>query len=289
MIVDESPFKQWPASPAALNWSALMGLSHLGILFVIAAGLGQGGGQNDYYAGLTAAGRELSTKLDLFQQSLVTIGPSPSVGRGIYQQSNGIMYDLIYFQQQVKRQVSRDDLYIAYDKMDGKLETLLGDLKAFEKWDPALRMMAKQVISANHDVQFALAGGGDNAPRKGQAAYRQTLVILDRVGNLENLVRFVFDEQASLPAWNAEFKALRQSIADLQSAQKNKASKDEAKAKFQQTDQAWEKLVTRFKALNEDQQLLLRLGFGQVDQIFARLAPLFGIDNRRAPLKADFS
>lgn len=266
-----------------------MGLGHLGILFVIGAGLGQGGGQNDYYASLSAAGRELYTKLDLFQQSLVTIGPSPSVGRGIYQQSNGIVYDLIYFQQQVKCQVSRDDLYIAYDKMDGKLETLLGDLKAFEKWDPALRMMAKQVISANHDVQFALAGGGDNTARKGQAAYRQTLVLLDRVGNLENLARFVFDEQASLPAWNSDFKGLRQSIADLQSAQKNKASKDDVKAKFQQTDQAWEKLVTRFKALNEDQQLLLRLGFGQVDQIFARLAPLFGIDNRRAPLKADFS
>src|SRR5262245_3332634 len=266
-----------------------MGLGHLSLALILSATLGQGGDQSDYFAGLTAAARELSTKLDLFQQSLVTIGPSPSVGRGIYQQSNGIMYDLIYFQQQVKRQVGRDELYIAYDKMDGKLETLLGDLKAFEKWDPALRMMAKQVVSANHDVQFALAGGSQDAARKGKAAYRQTLVLLDRVGNLENLVRFVFDEQDSLPAWNADFKALRQSIADLQSAQKSKGSKDEMKAKFQQADQTWEKLVNRFKAVNEDQQLLLRLGFGRTDQVFARLAPMFGVDNRRPALKADFS
>src|SRR5262249_14285849 len=219
------------------------------------------------------------------------IGPSPSVGRGIYKQSNGIMYDLIYFQQQIKQQASRDALYIAYDKMDGKLETLLGDLKAFEKWDPALRMMAKQVISANHDVQFALAGGGDNAERKGKAAYRQTLVLLDRVGNLENLVRFVFDEQDSLTAWNADFKALRQAIAALQSARQGKVSnnKEHLKAQFQQADQAWEKLVNRYKALHEDQQLLLRLGFGRCDQVFARLAPMFGVENRRAPLKTDFS
>lgn len=266
-----------------------MGSCHLGVVLLVGASLGQAGGDQNYYAGVSASARELATKLDLFQQSLVTIGTSPSLGRGIYKQSMAIVYDLIYFQQQVKQQVSRDALYIAYDKMDGKLETLLGDIKLMEKWDPALRMMAKQVIAANHDVQFALAQTDATPARKSQAAYRQTLLALNRTDSLTNLVRFVFDEDDSLVQWNADLKALSQAIAQLQQVQKDKSSAADMKAQFQATDQAWEKLVTRFKSQSEQQQLLLRLSFGRTDQVFARLAALFGIQNRRAALPADFS
>ena len=262
-----------------------MGSCHLSILLVAGAGLGQG---EDYYASVTAAARELNRQLQYFQQTFVTI-PGPPMGRGLYKQSDKIIYDLIYFQQQVQRKADREALYIAYDKMDGKLETMLGDVKDLEKWSDALRMVAKDVISANHDLHFALFGGEGGPARKGQAAYRQTLVLMQKTEVLQNLLRFVFDEQDSLTEWNAAVKELRQQIVVLKDLQKaKKPSADDLKAQFQKTDAAWEKLVSKFKDQTEDIQLMLRLRFGQVDQVFARLAPLFGVKNRRPPLKADF-
>jgi len=263
-----------------------MSSCHLSILLVAGAGLGQG---DDYYASVADAARELSRQLDYLQQTFVSI-PGPPMGRGLYKQSDKIIYDLIYFRQQVKKKVAREELYIVYDKMDGKLETFLSDVDDLEKWTPALRMVAKQVISANHDLQFALSGGDGAPARKGQAAYRQTLVLANKTETLLNLVRYVFDEQESLPQWNAGFKELQQHITALQKLQKTKKpSADDLKAQFEKTDQAWEKLVAKFKDQTEDLQLMLRLRFGQVDQVFARLAPMFGVKNRRPPLKAEFA
>jgi hypothetical protein len=149
-----------------------------------------------------------------------------------------------------------------------------------------LRMVAKQVIAANHDVQFALFGG--DSGRKSDVAYRQTLLLLNRLETLEALASFVFEGQDALAQWNADFKTLRGQIAELQKLQKAKASADDLKAQFQKTDQAWETIVGRFKGLTDDLRLLLRLRVGQVDQVFGRLAPLFGVTDRRPPLKTDF-
>jgi hypothetical protein len=210
------------------------------------------------------------------------------MGRGLYQQSDRIGYDLIYFQQQVQQKAAREMLYIAYDKVEQGLQTMLGDIKGLEKWDPALRMVAQQLIAANHDLQFAVSGGDGSPARKSQVAYRQTLLLLSRLDTLEALARFVFEDQNALAQWNADFKALRGQLAELQKLQQSKASPEDLKAQFQKTDQAWETIVGRFKGLTEDLRLMLRLRVGQVDQVFARLAPLFGVTDRRPPLKTNF-
>jgi len=81
------------------------------------------------------------------------------MGRGLYMQCDNVMGDLIYFQQQLKRNVSREQLLINFDTMDAKLDQLLNDIKGFENWDTALRMVARRVQGAQHDLQFALASG----------------------------------------------------------------------------------------------------------------------------------
>src|SRR5262245_42548831 len=173
--------------------------SHLAILFLTAA-LGQGpADQDDYYSATTAAARELATQLEALTRSFVNI-PGPPEGRGLYKQADGIGYDLIYFRQQLKRKVSREELYTAFDKVDGKLNTLLEGLEPFEKWVPAVRMTARRVKAAQHDLQFALAGGESSPARQSDALYRQTLVLLTRAEDLEGMVRYVFEEQDSLPA-----------------------------------------------------------------------------------------
>src|SRR5262245_63340117 len=107
-------------------------------------------GQGDYYGPIAASAQELAQQLDYFQRALYTI-PGPPMGRGLYKQSDRIVYDLIYFQQQVQQKAAREMLYIAYDKVEQGLQTMLGDIKGLEKWDPALRMVAQQVTAANHD------------------------------------------------------------------------------------------------------------------------------------------
>jgi len=145
------------------------------------------------------------------------------------------------------------------------------------------------VRSAEHDLQFSLFGGdGAPAAKKADVAYRQTLVLLTRSEDLQNMVRFVFDEMDSLPRWNADFRELHRAIVELQRLEKTKGAAGDVKTQFLATDERWEKLVTKFKELPEDQHLLLRVYFGQVDQVFARLARIVGVTNRRASLKADF-
>ena len=240
-------------------------------------------GGDDFRAAATGAARELSRQLFFFQNTISLI-PGPPGGRGLYQQCDTVQGDLQYFQQQLKRQVSREELFLNFDKMDAKLTQLLGDIKNFEKWDTALRTVAKRVLAAEHDLQFALSIGDGTPARAGQAAYRQTLALLTRSENFANMVRYVFDEQAVLQQWNADLAGFNQAIKEFQSLQNKKAPAADLKNQLLTANQAWEKLVARLKALPQGQSLLLQSDGAQVDQVLFRLAPLIGIKDRRAPL-----
>lgn len=264
-----------------------MGSLGIGMLLVGSA-LGQAQGNGTDYEAITASARELARQLEFLQRSFANI-PGPPEGRGLYQQSELIQYDLIYFRQQLKRKVAREDLYLAFDKVDGKVNTLLGDIQGFTNWVPSVKMTSRAVASALHDLHFALSSG-DGAPvRQSQAAYRQTLAALAKIDDLKNMVGFVFDEQDVLKPWMAGFADLRRDMVALQKLQQNKkAAPADLKAQMVQADKAWDKLVGKFKELPEDQHLILRLDFGRVDQVFARLDAMFGIPSRRPNLPADF-
>ncbi len=241
-----------------------------------------GAGGNDVTVPATGAARELSRQLFFLQNTMALI-PGPS--RGLFQQCEVVQGDLIYLQQQLKRQVAREELQLNYDKMESKLQQLLGDIKGIEGWDAALRLVARRVQAADHDLQFALATGPGAQMNAGQLAYRQTLSLLTRSETFANMVRYVFAEQNVLAPWNAELKVLSQNIAELKSLQSAKAAPAEVKNQFLATDQAWAKLVTRLKALPQGQNILLQSDAAQVDQVFFRLSGILGVKERRAPLR----
>jgi hypothetical protein len=236
----------------------------------------------DFRAAATGAARELSKQL-FFLQNTIALIPGPPTGRGLFTQCDAVQGDLGYLQDQLKRNVSREQLQLNFDKMDAKLEQLLGDIKNFEKWDDALRAVVRRVRGAVHDLQFALAPATPSASAP-QLAYRQTLNLLTKSENLAGMVRYVFAEQAPLAQWNADLGALSQAIAKLQGAQNNKAAPDQVKKQFLATDQTWEKMVARLKALPQGQFILLQSDAAQVDQVMFRLAQLFGIKERRAAM-----
>jgi hypothetical protein len=240
-------------------------------------------GGNDFRAAVTGASRELSRQLFFFQNTLSLI-PGPPMGRGLYKQCDDVQGDLIYFQQQLARNVSREQLLLNFDKMDAKLNQLMGDIKNFENWDTALRTVANRVRAADHDLHFALTSGS-GAPAGGpELAYRQTLALLTKSENFAGMVRYVFDEQAGLAQWNADLATLKKAIGNLQNAEKNKAAAEDVKNQLLATDQAWEKLVARLKALPQGQYVLLQSDAAQVDRVLFRLAQIVGIKIGRAPL-----
>jgi len=233
-------------------------------------------GGDDYYQSASAATRELSTQLDFLQRSLTSIP-----GRGFYQQFDGMYPDLVYFQQQLKRKVPPEMLLVAFEKVDSKLHQLMSDLKNFEKWNPALAMVANRVQSADHDLHFALLGGnGGGGDAQSQSLRRQTLVLLARWETLDNMVRYAFVEQDSFTGWTSDLAAFKQGIVLFQLMQNNGAGPPDLKAQFVQVDLLWSKVVNRVKALPQGQWTLVQSDAAQVDQVLVRLAALVGIDRR---------
>lgn len=261
-----------------------MTICHLGIL---ALALGQAPPGDDYYAAATAAGRELSRQVEFLQRSFATI-PGPPEGRGLYQQTENILVDVIYLRQQIQRKVAREDLYLAFDKVDGKLKSLEGDLQGFAKWVPAVKMTLQGVQAAQHDLHFALFSGDGAPARQTSAIYRQILVLKTKTENLANTVNYVFDEQDSLADWKAGFKTLRGEINQLQKMQNAKEKPEALKTQMQAVDASWDKLVAKMKALPEGQNFLLVSDFARVDAVFHRLAQSLTIKGRRAPLVDPF-
>jgi hypothetical protein len=256
--------------------------------FIILAGLSMSASTpatagEDFKPVATAAARELSRQLFFLQNTMALI-PGPPTGRGLYSQCDAVQGDLVYFQQQLKRNVSREQLRLNFDKMDGKLDQLLSDIKGFEQWDNALRMVARRVQAAEHDLQFALAGASGATPGGPDLVYRQTLALLDKTENFAGMVRYVFAEQNVLNQWNADLAALKQALAKFQGVQKNKAPAEEVKNQLQAAEQAWQKLVARLKALPPGQYILLQSDAAQADQVIFRLAQIMGTNIGRAPL-----
>jgi hypothetical protein len=245
-------------------------------------------GQDAYYGAVNSASGDLQTQLDFLRRSFATI-PGPPEGRGFNKLSNKIFIDLITFRQLVQTKAPREDLYLAFTKVDMGMNAILDNAKDFEKWDPAIRMAARRAQSALHDTNFALSTGDASPSRRNENDARQAQVLQNREQELENMVGivFLFDADA-LKGWTSEFAAFKKNIAELQRLQKNKASRDDVKKHLVKTDQSWETLVTRFKGLSAENAVQLREDFGQVDQVISRLSVSYGVQNRRAALQTNF-
>lgn len=258
---------------------------HIAIVLLVSSAFfpGQAAvGGDDYKAAVTAAARELSRQLVFLQQAIANI-PGPDEGRGIYQQGDQVQANLIFFQEQIKRAGSREELVLNFDRLDQKLQQLLGEIKGFEKWDVALRYVVRKVQAAENDLHFAVFSGDEK--KTSQVAYRQILVLQDKTTNLDGMFRYRFEGLESLKPWNEQMKSLRQALGSLQKLQKaKKPSSQDLKNQFQATDQAWEKLLAIIKDLPKGQYILLRSDAAQVDQVYFRLTRIYGVKLARSPM-----
>lgn len=245
-------------------------------------------GEDDSREAVVAAARELSRQVDYLLRAIAAI-PGPTSRRDLYEQAEKIQFDLIYFQQQLKRKAPREALLLAFDKMEQRFNNVMEELQGFERWDSGVKMTARRARSAEHDLHFALIGGAKSKAGQGsQTMYRQTLSLQARVEDLEGLVRYVFIEKDIIARWTADLEDLRLDLAAFQRAQKNKTERDELKQRFVQADQAWEKIVRKLRDLPGQQYFILQADAAQVEQVFARLAGILGVDSKREKLPGNY-
>jgi hypothetical protein len=268
-----------------------MATCHAGILLLAAAALGQQPPGPDYYAAATAAARELSNQVQYLEQTIIAVPRpvSPPGGDGLFQQTEDILSNLQVLRQRLNDKAGREPLALGFYGVDGKINGLFNEIQGMERWNPGLRMTARRVRYAQQDLHFAILGNDGAPATQAQVALRQTLVLLDRTDDCLGVVRYVFTEQDSLPGWNAGFADFRGALTQLQKLQQTKASRDDVKQQLLQADQRWAKLVNRFNQLGTDSNLLLRSNFAQVDRLLDRLSQLYGVPDRRAPLKDPFA
>jgi hypothetical protein len=254
----------------------------LGVTAAPAAGQGQAGGQQ-YRDAVTAAARELNREIDLFQQAFLQDPSPPEQNRGLFKQSEGVRLSLIVFKQQLGRGVSRDDLYVALDEVEGKLKALLEEVGPMEKWNPAIKLAARRLQAAGHDLQFAVTAGDAAPARVGAAVYRQTLALTARAEDLQRAVKWVFKERPPLKAWTDDVTALRQALTTFQKLQQDKAPLADLKAQFARVLKVWDGVHARWD-LSTD-KLLLQPAVAAVDRSAAQLATALGVKDRRPPLR----
>src|SRR5262249_54461020 len=151
------------------------------------------------------------------------------------------------------------------------------------KWDSGLALAARRLRTADHDLHFAVSAGDKGSARISQVVYRQTLALLDRIENLYRTARWVYAEQPPLDAWTADLKDLKREVQAFQQLQQKKAPVGDLRKQLLQAGKVLDRIVGRFQDAG-DNQSLLQTAVSRTDRGYARLAGLFGIKGRRAPL-----
>jgi hypothetical protein len=236
----------------------------------------------EYWDSVTTAAREMSRALDTFQDVFL-LDSGPINGRGLFKQSEQIRLALIGFKRQVASRAPRDQVYLAFDKVDRQTTGLLDIIKGLEQWDSGLAMAARRLRTADHDLHFAVSTGDSGSARISQVVYRQTLALQDRIENLYRTVRWVYSERPPLEAWTADLKDLKREVQGFQQLQQKKAPVGDLRKQLLQAGKVLDRIVTRFQGAGDD-QYLLQTAVSRTDRGYARLAALFGLKDRRATL-----
>lgn len=241
---------------------------------------------DDNRPAMVTAARELNRQMNILQEVFGTDSRLMEIN-GLFQQTINVQLALEDFRQKVTGQGSREEVVIAFDLVDRKLTAILDEIRQVEKDDAGLRVVCRRLRIAASDLHFAVFAG-DGAPlRQAERLYRQTLSQQAFVDSLSSNVDFIFAGRATLlNGWKSDMAELRKSLKTLQQLEQDKATDAQLKQQFQTVDENWSAIMRRFDNAKQD-AVLLRGFVALVDQGFARMAPLVGVKDRRAPL-ADY-
>jgi hypothetical protein len=235
-------------------------------------------------AAISTAARDLGKQFDFLQE---LFGTNDQLSRinGLFQQTLDVQIALAEFRQNVSANASAEQLAISFDTLDRKLNNVLAETQFLEKDLPALRLVNNRLRLADHELHFAVFGGSGSSERQGEKLVRRTLAERGLVESLANNVNWMFGGREGASGWKDDLTDVQKVLTALQGVvEKKGATADEIKEQFLQADKSWAKIVQRYTDAQPQDKMMLRSFVVTADQGMARLAPLAGVKDRRAPL-----
>lgn len=231
-----------------------------------------------------AASREVSKQLEMMQRAFSTVPQIGNGGRGLYGQAEKIQVALYELRLTLKNDAGREAVMINFLNLDGQVKQLLSDLQGIDGWDASVGYVARRLQAAEGDLYFAIVGPGGKADQQAATLYRQTLVMQSRVEELQSMVKYVYLEQQSLPAWMAAMKELKQGIDEFQRLQQKQAPVADLKAQLTTVGQSWTKLIERFNAIPGQTYVLMQGDAVQFDNVLSRIDAMLGVQRAKGKL-----
>jgi hypothetical protein len=251
----------------------------LGILPAAAAAQGQpgpaGNGGAGYRAAVQAAAGEVGRQLDLLHDAIADTPPT-RLGRGLWGQAANVGLYLASFKQQLRAGVSAAALAQAFDRLDGPLQGLVGDISALGPEDLPLKRAAARVRAAEADLHFAVFGGSGGGSRRGQVLARQALALRGAAANLERVAKYLLAGEDSWGDLQTDFRNLRRATGAFQQAADGKADPKQLGARFAGLREAWAELAVDFQILPATSRTLMQNYATRLDAVYGRLYGLMG-------------
>jgi hypothetical protein len=240
-------------------------------------------------AAMTTAAREVNRQIN-FLQELFGTNDQLSQINGLFKQTMDFQTSLSEFRQSVNAKASAEQLAVSFDTVDRNLGAILGEVNFLEKDLPSLKLVCNKLRLAEHNLHFAVFGGDDTPGRKNEKLLRQTMAQQALVESLANNVTWVFSGRESRAGWKDDLAAVQKSLVALQGVEQKKgATADEIKEQFGAADKTWGKLIQRYNDAKPQDQVLLKSFVAMVDQGFSRVAPLAGVNDRKATVTDGYS
>jgi hypothetical protein len=231
---------------------------------------------------MIAASQEVDRQISLFQELYGEDTDLAAIG-GIFNQTMGLQAALIQFRQKVNAKAASEDVALAFDVVDSAVTAILGEVAALEVKDAGLRLICRRLRSAESDLHYAVFVADVTPARQLAVLNRQISTQQIFVSCLANNVKLVFAGKEALNGWKDDVGAVEESLVALQGLMQKKAPEKELKEQVVRTDKLWNKIVQRYNDSKQNRPALQ--GFvSLVDQRFAKLAKVVGVNDRRIPL-----
>jgi hypothetical protein len=263
-------------------------LGPLLLILVASPAAGQvpaGNGGDGYRAAVAAAAREVGRQLELLQDTIIN-EPSARQGRGLLSQADKASLNLVFLQRQLKQGATAADLAQAFEQLDSRVQALVSEIAFLGPEERTLKRAAARVQAAENDLHFAIFGGGGGDTRRAQVLVRQVLALRGAAADLEQVAKYLLEDQDSWADFANDFRGLRRATAAFQQRAEGKADREQLRKAFARVQQAWAELAVDYQGLPATSSILLQNKATRLDAIYGRLYGLMGLKGYRPSLVA---
>jgi hypothetical protein len=202
--------------------------------------------------------------------------------RSLYRKADAALKRAEIFRRALKENVTREQLWKAYDELDARIQELLKAAEALGADARALRREAARVDAAEEELQYTLSAGNAPLPRKQGVLKRQARRLLTDARELERTAQYALSSRGAASA--GDFRRFVEAVAALQKGVEAGASPEQLRKDYDKVGAAWLKAVAVVRQLKASENLYLLRVAARTDRALARMHVLLGIPGKRPGL-----